>query len=163
MTGRRILRIAITSLQSLHLRKVSVSLLKPPRIMGSQNWGSQNPKQSLTSRFWEGPMILTANKNSEDSKKTPTFWVCISKLPWFHCWLVQVLLKHYQFLGFFSRQLPTKFPPPQKKTVRWAEEARDCNVGDPKVQKMAWASGIFIPLGTTNHVTPRFFILFFVG
>lgn len=117
MTGRRILRIAITSLQSLHLRKVSVSLLKPPRIMGSQNWGSQNPKQSLTSRFWEGPMILTANKNSEDSKKTPTFWVCISKLPWFHCWLVQVLLKHYQFLGFFFPPTSNQISPPPKKKL----------------------------------------------
>lgn len=85
--------------------------------MGSQNWGSQNPKQSLTSRFWEGPMILTANKNSEDSKKTPTFWVCISKLPWFHCWLVQVLLKHYQFLGFFFPPTSNQISPPPKKKL----------------------------------------------
>ena len=129
--------------------------------MGSQNWGSQNPKQSLTSLFWEGPMILSANKNSEDEEKNSNFLVCISKLPWFHCCLVQVLLKHYisSLVFFFLRQLPTQSFPPKNWLLGRGGEGLQC--GRSQGAKNGLGLGKFHPLGTTNHVTPRFFVLFF--
>lgn len=101
-------------------------------------------------------MILSANKNSEDSKKKLQLFGLQLKIA-----LVSLLfgtstiLKHHQFLGIF---FPANFQPnlsPQE-TVRWAEEARDCNVGDPKVQKMAWLSGVCFILWEQPIMTPRF-------
>lgn len=56
---------------------------------------------------------------------------------------------------FFPANFQPNFP---------AEEARDCNVGDPKVQKMAWASRGFHPFGNNQSWHQDFFfVFFFVG
>ena len=128
--------------------------------MGSQNWGSQNPKQSLTSLFWEGPMILRANKNSEDSKKKlQLFGFASQTCPGF----ITVWYKYYwntisSLVFFFQPTSKPNFPPPKKLVV--GPRRRGIAMWEiPRCKKWPGPREVSSLLGTTNHVTPRFFVV----